>query len=143
MPSAKFEFKQSGWSIGDSNPGPLACQARASTLRLGVLKLESSRPSPSRTVLCRSNCGPNRGPAGVNLATGMPPATRAWEPGAWIAAIGSRRLGSDNRALAGGGRPEHRPLHIRLFSHAAIDGFQPEQGDRLVRQLLADCAKRQ
>jgi hypothetical protein len=27
--TANLEFKEKGWSIGDSNPGPLACQASA------------------------------------------------------------------------------------------------------------------
>jgi hypothetical protein len=60
---AKTEFKNEGWSIGDSNPGPLACQARAATFSFGVLRLKSARLGPSRTALCRSICGPDCGPA--------------------------------------------------------------------------------
>jgi hypothetical protein len=29
---ANFEFAKKGWSIGDSNPGPLACQVRAGAI---------------------------------------------------------------------------------------------------------------
>jgi hypothetical protein len=62
-PTASFEFSELGWSIGDSNPGPLACQACAAKFSFGILRLESTRMSTSSTAVCRSNCGPDCGPA--------------------------------------------------------------------------------
>src|SRR5258708_16452313 len=37
--TANFEFNQKGWSIGDSNPGPLACQARAGVVSTSAAAL--------------------------------------------------------------------------------------------------------
>jgi hypothetical protein len=51
-----------GWSIGDSNPGPLACQARAGPFNPETLRLDAARLSTSAAVQCRPNCGPNYGP---------------------------------------------------------------------------------
>src|SRR5207249_985186 len=48
--TANSEFNQrGGWSIGDSNPGPLACQASAATFSFGVLRWKSARLSTSCT----------------------------------------------------------------------------------------------
>jgi hypothetical protein len=55
--TANFEFNQKGWSIGDSNPGPLACQQsgpRFSGCARGRLHLKGSSGFPSRAPHCHA-----------------------------------------------------------------------------------------
>ena len=65
--SANYQFN-SWWSIGDSNPGPLACQARAAEFSLGFLRWKSARLSTCRTARCRPTCGPDCGPGSYRNA---------------------------------------------------------------------------
>jgi hypothetical protein len=55
--TASFEFSELGWSIGDSNPGPLACQARADGV---FLSSAANFEIDSRSVVCSHSTRPVR-----------------------------------------------------------------------------------